>query len=432
MGQPTLGLDGSRHARSNGVEKRELRLGFVPLTDCAPLAIAKERGFFRRYGLDVTLVREPSWSNVRDHVAAGVLDGAQMLAPMPLAATLGMGALAVPMVAALCLDLNGNAITVSNALYDRMRALDPAGVERRPVSARVLRRVVDLGRERGDGPLTFGVVFPFSSHNYELRYWVASAGIDPDRDLRIIVAPPCAMVRMLAEGRLDGYCVGEPWNEHAVALGLGHTVVSKYDLWNNSPEKVLGVTRDWAERHPATHRALVRALVEAAAWIDRPENRLEAVHVIAGESYVDAPVDVVGRTMLPEPVEPLRFRPGGAVFFRFAATFPWRSHAAWFVSQMLRWGQIAETFSVDELVNAVYRPDVYREAVRGLGVALPATDRKPEGAHRQAWVLEDASEPIPMGPDAFLDGRVFDPADVRGYVEGFEVRTPRGAEVLQG
>jgi len=430
MGHPNLGLDGVRRSATNGVEKRELRLGFVPLTDCAPLAIAKERGFFRRYGLDVTLVREPSWSNVRDHLAAGVLDGAQMLAPMPLAATLGIGALAVPMVTALCLDLNGNAITVSNALYERMRALDPSAVEHRPVNARALKRVVDLGRERGDPPLTFGVVFPFSSHNYELRYWVASAGIDPDRDLRIIVAPPCAMVRMLAEGRLDGYCVGEPWNEHAVALGLGHTVASKYDVWNNSPEKVLAVTREWAEQHPGTHRALVRALVDAAAWLDRPENRLEAVHVIAGESYVDAPVDVVGRAMLPEPVEPLRFRPGGAVFFRFAATFPWRSHAAWFVSQMLRWGQVEAPFSVDALVNAVYRPDIYREAVRELGVAVPAGDHKPEGGHAEPWVLEEASEPIPMGSDVFLDGRIFDPTDVRGYVEGFEVRAAGGAEVV--
>jgi len=422
MAQPGSGLDGQPRAAGGGIEKRALRLGFVPLADCAPLVIAKERGFFRRHGLDVTLVREPAWPAVQEHLAAGALDGAQMLAPMPLAATLGLGAAPVPMVTALCLDLNGNAITVANALYERMRALDPDSTARRPVAARALQRVVELRGRRGDPPLTFGVTSPFSSHNYELRYWVASAGIDPDRDLRIVEAPPCAMVRMLGEGRLDGYCVGEPWNEQAVMLGLGHTVVSKYDVWNNSPEKVLAVTQAWAERHPGTHRALVRALVDAASWLDRPENRLEAVHVIAGESYVDAPVDVVGRAMLPEPVEPLRFRPGGTVFYRFAATFPWRSHGAWFVSQMLRWGQVQAPFSIDALVNAVYRPDVYREAVRELGVPLPAADHKLEGAHQGPWVLEDASEPIPMGPDAFLDGRVFDPSDVQGYVDGFRVR----------
>lgn len=428
--QPGSSSDGLRRSAGNGIEQRDLRLGFVPLTDCAPLVIAKERGFFRRHGLDVTLVREPSWGTVRDNLAAGLLDGAQMLAPMPLAATLGIGAEAVPMVTALCLDLNGNGITVANALYERMRALDPKSIESRPVSARALKRVVELGRTRGDAPLRFGVTFPFSSHNYELRYWVASAGIDPDRDLDIVVAPPCAMVRMLGEGRLDGYCVGEPWNEQAVMLGLGHTVVRTYDLWNNSPEKVLAVTHEWSELHPATHRALVRALVDAACWLDRPENRLEAVHVIAGESYVDAPVEIVGRALLPEPVEPLRFRPDSTVFFRFAATFPWRSHAAWFVSQMLRWGQIEAPFSMEALVNAVYRPDIYREAVRDLGIPLPACDQKAEGAHTEPWVLEDASEPIPMGPDAFFDGRVFDPSDVCGYVEGFEVRAARGAELV--
>lgn len=416
-------------AADEDLEKSTLRLGFVPLLDAAPLVVAKERGFFRRHGLDVTLSRERSWANVRDNLEAGLLDAAQMLAPMTLAATLGAGARAVPMVTALSLGLNGNAITVSADLHRRMRELDPQGMRQYPVPARALAAVIEEERRQGRPPLVFAVVYPFSAHNYELRYWLATGGIDPDQDLEIRIVPPSAMVAALADGTIDGYCVGEPWGAHAAHLGCGHTIVRTYDVWNNAPEKVLGVTREWAERHPHTHRALVRALIDAARWIDRPENRLETVHVIAGESHVDAPVEVIERALAPAPAA----RPGeqsstsAGTFYRGAATFPWRSHAIWFLTQMLRWGQIDPPVDFTALSAAVYRCDVYREAAAPLGIPVPLVDAKEEGVHDGPWLLADATSPIAMGPDAFLDGRTFGPEQPLAYLATLAASPTRSA-----
>lgn len=406
------------------LEKTTLRLGFVPLIDAAPLVVAKERGYFRRHGLDVTLSRESSWANVRDNLAAGVLDAAQMLAPMPLASTLGAGARAVPMLTALSLGLNGNAITVSNDLYRRIRERAPQAVLEQPLPARALKRVIDEDRREGRRPLVFAVVFPFSAHNYELRYWLATGGIDPDNDVQIRIVPPSSMVERLAEGSIDGYCVGEPWGVYATHVGCGHTIVKSYEIWNNAPEKVLGVTRDWAEHHPRTHRALLRALLDVARWIDCPENHLEMVHIVAGESYVDAPVEVIERAMAAPRAVETQTR-GASSFYRCAATFPWRSHAVWFVTQMLRWGQIDQPLDITALVEAVYRTDIYREAAADLGVATPLVDMKTEGAHSAPWLLEAATTPIAMGPDAFLDGREFDPTEPLRYVASFLAPTPR-------
>jgi nitrate/nitrite transport system substrate-binding protein len=351
---------------------------------------------------------------------------------MPLAATLGIGARAVPMLTALSLGLNGNAITVSTELHRRMREIDPQAMQQQPVPARALKRVLDDDRRAGRPPLVLAVVFPFSAHNYELRYWLATGGIDPERELQIRIVPPSGMVEALIEGRIDGYCVGEPWSAYAAHLGCGHTIVRSYEVWNNAPEKVLGVTREWAERHPRTHRALVRALIDAARWIDRPENRLETVHVIAGESYVDAPVEVIERALVGSP---RGAAPDGGVgagtFYRGAATFPWRSHAVWFVTQMVRWGQLEPSVDVAALVEAVYRTDVYRDAAAELGVPTPLADMKSEGVHDGPWLLEEATVPIAMGPDAFLDGRSFDPGDPWAYVDSFaappHVRLASGA-----
>jgi ABC-type nitrate/sulfonate/bicarbonate transport system substrate-binding protein len=409
---------------SEGLEKTRLTLGFMPLTDCAPLAVALEKGYFRKYGLDVTLSREVSWANIRDKVMAGVLDGAHMLASMPIATALGLGEVRRPTITALSLDLNGNAITVSPELYRRMQEADPAALAERPPSARALARVIEADRAAGREPLFFATVFPCSTHEYLLRYWLASAGIHPDRDVRLVVIPPPYMVEALRSGDIDGYCVGEPWNEQAVALGLGRCLVTDCEIWNNKPEKVFGVDQEWAERHPNTHKALLMALLEVAQWIDRPENRMEVVEILAREDYVNAPQDVVKMSMIgsfryaldQDPV-PL---PDFNVFYRHAATFPWRSHAVWFLTQMLRWGQLREPLNILEVAEQVYRPDLYREAARELGLPYPTVDGKPEGQHSVPHILEQATAPLLLGPDRFVDGRVFDPQDPLGYLAGFE------------
>lgn len=412
-----------------GLEKTKLTLGFIPLTDCAPLIVAKERGYFARVGLEVELSKETSWSNVRDKVSIGILDGAHMLAPMPLATSLGIGPVEKPTLTALSLDLNGNAITVSQALYERMRELDPEVMIRLPCSAAALRRVIEERAGQGGDPLTFAVVFPVSTHAYELRYWMGAAGIDPDTDVRLLVVPPAQMVTQLRAGNIDGFCVGEPWSSVAVAEGLGRVLITSYELWNNKPEKVFGVNQEWAEQYPSTHRALLMALLEAARWTDALENRPLVAELIAQSRYVNAPVEIVRQSMtgtfryaLDEaPVSMADFN----CFFRFAATYPWRSHALWFLTQMIRWGQIERPLDLGNLAEQVYRPDLYREAAEALGLPVPSLDYKREGIHPRGWTLTEASTPLAMGPDLLFDGGTFDPADPVAYLEGFAVHHRR-------
>jgi len=395
------------------LEKRALTLGFVPLTDCAPLVIAKEKGFFRREGLEVTLSREPSWANIRDKVAVGMLDGAQMLAGMALATTAGIGPLYVPMLTACSLDLGGNAITVSQALWRRMAEADPEAMAERPLTARALKHVIAADKAAGRPKLCFGVVFAVASHAYQLRLWLASAGIDPDADVRMLVVPPPRMVAALKDGVLDGYCVGEPWNSQAVHEGLGRVLISAHELWNNGPEKVLGVTAAWAAAYPETHRALVRALIQAARWLEQPGHRLEAAAILAPERYVGVPAEVLARALTGNMVyaagEAPRSMPDFVVFHRYAATFPWRSHAEWTLRQMVRWGQLPAGADVEGIAAAVYRSDLYRLAAQELGEPVPLLDRKSEGTHEAPWLLAAATAPIPMGPDLFFDGHVFEP-----------------------
>lgn len=414
------------HSGGEGLEKTKLTLGFIPLTDCAPLVVAKEKGWFARHGLEVELSKETSWANLRDKSAIGILDGAQMLAPMPLASTLGVGPMAKPMLTAMSLDLNGNAITVSQALFDQMSELDPEAVHARPMTAQALKRVIDLRREQGLRPLTFAVVFGVSTHAYELRYWLASAGIDPDLDVRLMVVPPPQMVTQLRAGHIDGFCVGEPWSSVAVSEGVGRVLITKYELWNNSPEKVFGVSQEWAEQHPNTHRAVLKALLESARWCDALEHREEVASIISKSIYVNAPRDLVAMSMTgtfrygvdEAPVS----MPDFNVFFRFGATYPWRSHAIWFLTQMLRWGQIDRPLDLTGLAEQVYRPDIYREAANALGMTVPCIDFKGEGERARGWMLVDASDRLAMGPDRFFDGGVFDPRDPLGYLQAFELK----------
>ena len=408
------------------LEKSRLTLGFIPLTDCAPLAVASDKGFFKRHGLDVTLVREASWANIRDKVALNALDGAQMLAPMPIAATLGSCVVKQPTITALSLGLNGNAITVSNSLYQRMCETDPQAMAASPVTAQALKKVIDENKQAGQPLLTFAMVFPVSNHNYQLRYWMASAGIDPDRDVRLIVIPPPYMAANLESGKIDGFCVGEPWNTRAVRMGIGRILISGYEIWNNSPEKVLGVKLSWAEKHPNTHRALIMALLEACAWIDQTENCEELIQILASDRYINTPVEDIA----PSLTGALRYSQGDdlvqlddfSVFHRYAANFPWRSHAEWIITQMYRWGQIDQLTDIQALASRIYRPDIYRDAAKALGMSAPSIDHKPEGVHAESWILSEATHPMTMGADQFFDTKQYDAADPLGYLRDFSMQ----------
>ena len=403
------------------LEKPQLTLGFIPLTDCAPLVIAKEKGFFARYSLDVTLSKETSWANLRDKLSVGILDGAQTLASLPLAMSAGVSPIEKPMLAPLTLDLNGNAITVSESLYQQLRAVDPQSLREAPVSARALRKLIDKQQAEGAEPLTFAVVFPTSTHNYELRYWMAAAGIDPDKDVRLVVVPPPQMVGALRDGEIDGYCVGEPWNSMAVREGLGRVLITKYELWNNGPEKVFGVSEEWAAQNPNTLQALLMALLEACRWVDQPQHRQEVAEIISRPVYVNAPEEVVRMSMLGTfqyaRNEFPRSLPDFNVFHHSAANFPWVSHALWLGTQMARWGQLKQATDLRKLAARVYRPDLYRKAADALGIASPSLDCKTEGVHAECWQLDGQR----MGPDRFFDGRVFDPRDPIAYLNSFHI-----------
>jgi ABC-type nitrate/sulfonate/bicarbonate transport system substrate-binding protein len=372
-----------------------LRVGFMPLLDCATLVVAQEKGFAAAEGLDLRLLRETSWANIRDRVAVGHFDAAQLLGPMVVAATLDIGHFAVPMIAPVSLGLGGNAITVSGKLWSLMAAQgavlgDPPGVQ-----AAALARVVTARERAGTPPLSFAMVFPFSCHNYELRYWLASAGLNPDRDLRLVVLPPPLLVDALRSGQIDGFCVGEPWNSLAVETGLGCIVAATSDIWRRGPEKVLGMRLDWAERHPAQVAGLVRAIDAAARWCDDAYHHAELASLLAEPRYVGVPSSVLcaalGGQLAFSQGGPLMERPEFIVFSRFGATVPRPAHAAWFYSQMRRWGQTAELPGGLDLAMSAYRPDLHAAAVGALSPPAEASD-------------------------SFFDGRRFDASELEAYL----------------
>lgn len=411
------------------LEKTDIDLGFIPLTDCASLVIAKEKGIFKKYNLSVTLKKQSSWSGIRDNVMLGALDGAHMLASMPIATTLGIGTVKKATIAPFTMALNGNGITVSHELYTRMLEADPASMQVSPVTAKALKKVIDQDKAMGKPLMTFATVFPVSTHNYELRYWMAAAGIDPDKDIRLTVIPPSYIVNNLEARTIVGCCVGEPWNSLAVTEGVGRTLITKYELWNNSPEKVFGVNQAWADKHPNTLNAIVMALSEASIWIDKADNKHEVAQILAQEKYVNAPLDVVKMSMTgtfqyarhlePKPM------PDFNVFHRYSANYPWVSHAQWFISQMIRWGQIEEVLSISETAAKVYRPDIYRNAVAQLGINHPSTFVKEEGIHDRSWLLTTNESTTNMGPDKFFDNNQFNPASVVEYIYEFPVSNTR-------
>ncbi|MBI5265011.1 MAG: ABC transporter substrate-binding protein [Bradyrhizobium sp.] len=346
---------------------KSVRIGFIPLVDAAALIVAVDKGFTAAEGLDVTLVREVSWSNVRDKLNIGLFDAAHLLAPVAIASSLGIGHVKVPIVAPFNLGINGNAITVSPALHSALME-EIEGDPFDPMStAKALARVVGKRRRDGTEPLTFGMTFPFSTHNYQLRFWMAAGGVDPDEDVRLVVLPPPYMVDSLANGHVDAFCVGAPWNSVAVDLGVGHILHFVADILVRAAEKVLAVRQNWSEKNPDIVAALVRASVRAAEFIEIPQNRGEAARILAQPERIGVDAEVIQRTLDGR----LKIAPDGTIrensryllVGREGAGRPDPVQAAWLYAQMVRWGQTA--LSPDALSTAmgVFRPDLYDAAV---------------------------------------------------------------------
>ena len=377
--------------------KTDLTLGYMPLTDSLPLLAAHRLGFFRDQGLDVTLQEEVSWANIRDKVIVGQFDGAHMLAPMVMASTLGLGGLNKPLIAPYSLNLGGNGMTLSASLYRELESTTRG----RPGPAS-LKQLIEQRKLEKQPPLVLAVVFPYSSHNLLLRYWLASAGIDPDRDVTTVVLPPSQMVDHLRLGHIHGFFAGEPWNAVATAEGVGCCVATGRDIWQNAPNKVLGLTADWARANPDTLDALLRALHQAGVWLDG--NRAQAVSLLAEYLPVDR------RALAPALLGHTGYRPDSGdapepdllVFHRYLANFPWVSHGYWFLNQMARWGWLPGDQDLSAVAAACYRPDLYRRALAD--TPLPGQDWKGEGIHAGPWRLETSQGEIGMGADTFIDG----------------------------
>jgi len=369
-------------------EKEELKFGFIKLTDMAPLAIAYEKGYFEDEGLYVKLEAQANWKVLLDGVIDGQLDGAHMLAGQPLAATIGFGTKA-DIVTPFSMDLNGNGITVSTQVWQQMKKYIPmkGGKPVHPIKADYLKPVIEQYRKKGK-PFKMGMVFPVSTHNYELRYWLAAGGIHPgyyaplkgdikgtiDADVLLSVTPPPQMPATLEAGTIYGYCVGEPWNQQAVFKGIGVPVITDYEIWKNNPEKVFGLNKSFTEKYPNTTVRIVKALIRAGKWLDENNNanRMEAVKILSRPEYVGADANVIANSMtgtFEYEKGDKRAVPDFNVFFRYYATYPYYSDAVWYLTQMRRWGQIPlykpDSWYTD-VAKKIYRADIYRKAAEAL------------------------------------------------------------------
>lgn len=423
------------------VEKDELTFGFIKLTDMAPLAIAYEMGYFEDEGLYVTLEPQANWKVLLDGVITGQLDGAHMLAGQPLAATIGYGTEA-HIVTPFSMDLNGNGITVSNEIWEAMKPNiehDADGKPVHPIGAEAMKPVVDSYRDQGK-PFNMGMVFPVSTHNFELRYWLAAGGIHPgfyspedisgqiDAEAFLSVTPPPQMPSTLEAGTILGYAVGEPWNQQAVAKGIGVPVITDYQLWKNNPEKVFGLSREFVDENPNTTLALTKALIRAAQWLDENDNanRQEAVEILARPEYVGADAEVIGASMTGTfefEKGDVRDIPDFNVFFRYYATYPFYSDAVWYLTQMRRWGQIDEHKSdewYDEVARSVYLPEIYLEAAKLL---------VDEGFVNEAdfpWDTDGYREPT----DEFIDGITYNGREPNSYLDSMVIGLKQDSKEL--
>jgi nitrate/nitrite transport system substrate-binding protein len=416
------------------VEKDELKFGFIKLTDMAPLAVAYELGYFEDEGLFVTLEPQANWKVLLDRVITGELDGAHMLAGQPLAATIGFGTEA-HIVTPFSMDLNGNGITVSNEVWDMMKENIPHDAEGKPIHPISAESLVPVVQKFNDEGKTFnmGMVFPVSTHNYELRYWLAAGGLNPgyysptdvsgqiEADVLLSVTPPPQMPATLEAGTIHGYCVGEPWNQAAVFKGIGVPVITDYQIWKNNPEKVFGLTKEFTEENPNTTLALTKALIRAAKWLDENdnENRLEAVEILARSEYVGADAEVIANSM----TGTFEFEKGDKrdipdfnVFYRYFANYPYYSDAVWYLSQMRRWGQISEAKDdswYDDVAKSVYLPETYLAAARML---------VEEGYVEEAdfpWDSDGYRAPTPATD--IIDGIAYDGRTPNAYLESMTI-----------
>ncbi len=363
---------------------RTIRAGFIPLVDCAPLVIAKELGFAEDQGLHLILHQETSWATIRDKINLGYLDCAHMLAGMPIAASLGINQHPLPTITPFAFGTNGNAISLSTALSERIEGLVGTSLyqERPPLAiGQALKQIIAENRETSEKQLTFAMVFPFSMHNYTLRYWLAACGIDPDRDVELVVVPPSMMLESLRLGQIDGFCVGDPWNSLAAESGLSQIALTTSDLWSYCPEKVLGMTEKWANNNEDALEALIRSLFLAAQALEDVNQHGEIAQILSNTQFVGVDTDIILQALsgniIVKKGSPAQHIPNFLTFAQGPGTAPDPTAALWIYTQMVRWGQVPLAPENPHIAKAVFRPDLYESALSGLlGTTAKSPDQK--------------------------------------------------------
>ena len=380
-----------------GPETPDVRLGIIALTDCASIVMAHELGLFAKHGIRSTISKEASWAVIRDRLLLGENHATHMLYGMPYASTLGLlGAPKKPLVIGLCLNRNGQAITLGKALREK-------GVKR----PEDLKPLADAAQAAGQ-PMTFAMTFPPVTHAMWIRYWLGAGGINPDKDVTLITIPPPQMVANMKVGKMDGFCVGEPWNARAIADGIGYTVTTTQQIWPDHPEKVLAFTAEFADKNPRTVKAVMRAVVEASRYVDQLDNRKHVAEVVSQPQYINTQPEVI----LPRLLGQYDYGDGRTeqdphymTFFDRQTNFPWKSHGLWFVTQFRRWGMVGADVDYRGVVDQVNRTDLFRAVARDLGVDTPAEDVKAE---------------------TLFDGVAFDPTEPERYASAFPVHSRVG------
>jgi nitrate/nitrite transport system substrate-binding protein len=376
----------------DGPETPKLRIGIIALTDCSSIVMAHELGLFKKHGIESTISKEASWAVIRDRLTLGDNQATHMLLGTPYAATMGLqGSPVKPMIIPCYLNRNGQAITLTKTLLEK-------GVK----TPQQLKPLVMEAKAKGS-PMTFAMTYPPGTHAMWMRYWLATGGINPDRDVSLITIPPPQMVANMKVGKMDGFCVGEPWNARAIADGIGFTAITTQRMWKDHPEKVLAFTEEFARKNPNTVKAVVRAIVEAGRWIDKLENRPRMAEVVSLPQYINTTKELILGRMLGD-YDYGDGRKGKdthyMTFYDRFTNFPQKSHGVWWLSQFRRWGMVKEAPDYKGLVDRVHRPDIYREIAREMGVETPRGDMKKE---------------------TLFDGVTFDPAEPEKYAKGFAV-----------
>ena len=378
----------------DGPETPKVRIGIIALTDCSSLVMAHELGLFKKHGIESTISKEASWAVIRDRLTLGENQATHLLLGTAYAMTMGLqGSPQKPTIVPLYLNRNGQAITLTKSLLDK-GLKTPAQIK--PLA---------LEAKAKNSPMTFAMTYPPGTHAMWMRYWLASGGIHPDKDISLITIPPAQMVANMKVGKMDGFCVGEPWNARAIADGIGFTAITTQQLWRDHPEKVLAFTEEFAAKNPKTVRATMRAVIEASQWIDKLENRPRMAEVVSQAQYINCPKEIIYGRLLGE----YDYGDGRKekdkyymTFFDRHTNFPQRSHGVWWLSQFRRWGMVKEPPDYKGLVERVHRSDIFREVAQEMGVETPREDMKKE---------------------TLFDGVTFDPADPEKYAKSFAIHS---------